>query len=166
MPSRRQSYLGRRKVVKLRRLFAVLILAVLGAALLAGTAAAQTVGGSALAIPTVLSAQLTGEQEVPGPGDPDGSGLAFVTTEPPNRICYTLTAFNIAPPNAAHIHFGPPGVAGPVVVELEPPTFGGSGGCTTADPALVANIAANPSLYYVNVHNVPYPEGAIRGQLN
>jgi CHRD domain len=151
--------------VKLRRLVVALVLAVLGAALLAGTAAAQTVGGSALAVPTVLSAQMTGEQEVPL-GDPDGFGLAFVTTEPPNRICYALTAFNIAPPNAAHIHFGPPGVAGPVVVELEPPTFGGSGGCTTADPALVANIAANPSLYYVNVHNVPYPEGAIRGQLN
>jgi hypothetical protein len=152
-------------VMKLRRLSAVLILAVLSGALLAGTAAAQTVGGSTLAVPTVLSAQLTGEQEVP-PGDPDGSGFAFVTTDPPNRICYGLTAFNIAPANAAHIHFGPPGVAGPVVVPLEPPTFGGSGGCTTADPALVSNIAANPLVYYVNVHNVPYPEGAIRGQLS
>jgi CHRD domain len=160
--------------VKLRRLSAVVILAALGALLYAGTVAAQTYGGPAaaqtggssnLAVPTVLSAQLTGEQEVPGPGDPDGFGSAFVITNPPNQICYVITAFNIAPANAAHIHVGPPGVAGDIVVELEPPTFGVSGGCTTADPALVSNIAANPSNYYVNVHNVPYPDGAIRGQL-
>ena len=56
--------------------------------------------------------------------------------------------------------------AGDVVVELRPPTFGVSGGCTSADPELVADIAANPSEYYVNVHNVPYPDGAIRGQLH
>jgi hypothetical protein len=31
--------------------------------------------------------------------------------------------------------------------------------------ALVADIAANPSEYYVNVHNKPYPAGEIRGQL-
>jgi hypothetical protein len=151
--------------MKPKRLLVVLIGAALGALLYAGPAAAQTVGGSTLAIPTILSAQMTGEQEVP-PGDPDGFGLAFVITEPPNRICYVITAFNIAPPNAAHIHFGPPGVAGDIVVPLEPPTMGFSKGCTTADPALVANIAANPSLYYVNVHNVPYPAGAIRGQLS
>jgi hypothetical protein len=35
-----------------------------------------------------------------------------------------------------------------------------------ADPELVADIAANPSEYYVNVHNKPYPAGAIRGQLH
>jgi CHRD domain-containing protein len=170
--------------VKLRRLVVALVLAALGALLYAGPAASQTYGGpaapqpnagpadsqtvgsSGLAFPTVLSAQLTGEQEVPGPGDPDGFGSAFVITDPPNRICYVLTAFNIAPANAAHIHVGPPGVAGDVVVPLEPPTFGVSGGCTTADPALVSAIAANPSNYYVNVHNVPYPDGAIRGQLH
>jgi hypothetical protein len=100
------------------------------------------------------------------PGDPDGIGSATIITVPPNKICYVITAFNIAPANAAHIHFGPPGVAGPIVVPLEPPTFGVSSGCTTADPALVSNIAANPLVYYVNVHNVPYPEGAIRGQLH
>jgi hypothetical protein len=34
------------------------------------------------------------------------------------------------------------------------------------DPELVGAIAANPSGYYVNVHNIPYPDGAIRGQLH
>jgi hypothetical protein len=57
-------------------------------------------------------------------------------------------------------------VAGPIVVALKPPTSGVSGGCTRAAPALVSAIVANPSNYYVNVHNAPYPEGAIRGQLS
>jgi hypothetical protein len=55
-------------------------------------------------------------------------------------------------------------VVGDVVVELRPPTFGISSGCTSADPE-VGDIAANPWDYYVNVHNVPYPDGATRGQL-
>jgi hypothetical protein len=31
--------------------------------------------------------------------------------------------------------------------------------------ALSLGLRANPAHYYVNVHNKPYPEGAIRGQL-
>jgi hypothetical protein len=56
-------------------------------------------------------------------------------------------------------------VAGDVVVELRPSTLDISSGCTSVDPELVGDIAANPWEYYVNVHNVPYPDGAIRGQL-
>jgi hypothetical protein len=154
--------------VKGRRLLAAAILAVLAGVLLAVPAAAQTstASSTALAGPTVLQAQLTGEQEVPGPGDPNGFGSATIALFPSSgEICYVLTAFRIAPANAAHIHQGPAGVAGDVVVELRPPTFGISGGCTAADPELVGAIAANPWEYYVNVHNVPYPDGAIRGQL-
>ena len=84
----------------------------------------------------------------------------------PNTVCYKLTARGIAPPNAAHIHEGGPGVAGPVVLPLRPPTSGFSGGCAKAAPALVSGLRANPSNYYVNVHNAPYPDGAIRGQLH
>jgi hypothetical protein len=116
---------------------------------------------------TVLRAELTGEEEVPGPGDPDGSGSATIILIRPNTICYVLTAENIAPATAAHIHVGERGEAGPVVVPLNnPPTYGVSGGCTQADPALVSNIQENPENYYVNVHNEEYREGAIRGQLS
>jgi hypothetical protein len=151
-----------------RRMIVLLTLAGVLAAMLVvvGPATAQTSDGSSLTLPTFLHAQMTGEQEVPGPGDPNGFGRATIILIPPDTVCYVLTANRIAPATAAHIHFGPPGVAGPIVVPLAPPTLGVSGGCMSADPELVANIAAHPSQYYVNVHNRPYPEGAIRGQLH
>jgi hypothetical protein len=40
-----------------------------------------------------------------------------------------------------------------------------SNGCTAIPSSLSTDLTQNPSNYYVNVHNKPYPEGAIRGQL-
>ncbi len=150
----------------LRRLVLALVLGGLVALALALPAVAQTTAGAGMATRTYLHARLTGEQEVPGPGDPNGFGSATVWTISPNTVCYRLAARGIAPPNAAHIHEAPPGVAGPVVLPLRPPTWGVSAGCTKAAPALVSALAANPSGYYVNVHNAPYPLGALRGQLH
>jgi hypothetical protein len=114
---------------------------------------------------TVLQTELSGAEEAPGPGDPDGSGSATIIVIPPDRVCYVLTAENIAPATAAHIHEAPPGEPGPVVVPLAPPTYGASGGCTQAEPEVVSGLQENPGDYYVNVHNAEYPNGAIRGQL-
>lgn len=49
---------------------------------------------------------LTGAGEVPGPGDPDGSGSAALTLNPEQEeICYTLPVANIVlPAIGAHIH--------------------------------------------------------------
>ncbi len=113
---------------------------------------------------TVLSTELTGEQEVPGPGDPDGSGQATVIVIPPDTVCYVVTAQGIEPATAAHIHEAPADEAGPVVAPLEAPTYGASGGCFQ-DPELVSGLQENPEDYYVNAHNEEYPAGAIRGQL-
>ncbi len=114
---------------------------------------------------TVLQTDLSGAEEAPGPGDPDGSGSATIIAIPPDTVCYVLTAENIAPATAAHIHQAPPGEPGPVVVPLAPPTYGASGGCTQAEPEVVSGLQENPGDYYVNVHNAEYPNGAIRGQL-
>jgi hypothetical protein len=102
---------------------------------------------------------------VPGPGDPDGSGSAFIVPVSPEAVCFVLTASGIDPAMDAHIHEAPPGEAGPIVLPLSPPTNGASGGCSEADPALVGDLQQRPSDFYVNVHNEPFPEGAIRGQL-
>ena len=114
-----------------------------------------------------LATTLTGAEEVPGPGDPDGSGEAFVTLNPgQQQVCFQLSVSGIAPATAAHIHVGPVGVAGPVVVGLAPPTAGFSSGCVSADRALINDILRNPEEYYVNVHNAEFPAGALRGQLS
>ena len=142
-----------------RRLFAVVVLALLVG--LAFALPASATGKYA----TTLEATLTGEQEVPGPGDPDGIGHAVVKVFKA-KVCYTLAVKRIKPATAAHIHLGFPGEAGPVVVPLNPPTDGFSSGCVWIPRALSLELRKHPFHFYVNVHNKPFPEGAIRGQLH
>jgi hypothetical protein len=116
-----------------------------------------------------FTTRLTGEEEVPGPGDPDGRGTATVTLNPgAGEVCFAITVANITlPAAAAHIHIGEKGVAGDIVVTLTPPDESGtSAGCVSdVDPALIQDILANPAGYYVNVHTEDFPAGAVRGQL-
>lgn len=133
---------------------------------LTGLAVAGLIAGAspAGAVTKTFTVPLTGSQEAPNPGDPDATGLARVTVDTAsNRICYVVRVSRMAPATAAHIHEAPPGVAGPVVVPLAPPTNGRSAGCITDPDA--DDIAADPGNYYVNVHNQPFPGGAVRGQL-
>lgn len=117
---------------------------------------------------TALQANLSGAAEVPGPGDPDGSGHANVVLyQSQNRICYSLSASNIDPATAAHIHSGDAASTGPVVLTLNPPGATASKGCVNGvSTDLIKAIAKHPELYYVNVHNGAYPGGAIWGQLS
>lgn len=119
---------------------------------------------------TVLFATLTGEAEAPGPGDPDGTGSAEVRIIPrQGQVCFTIQVSNIElPAAAAHIHIASADFAGPVVVNFTPPDeTGQSSGCISdLDPGLLRLIQRNPSVFYVNVHNAPFPAGAVRGQLS
>src|SRR5215218_2250441 len=112
-----------------------------------------------------LEASLTGEKEVPGPGDPNGRGEADVKVYKA-KVCYKLEVERIKPATAAHIHRGGPSVAGPIVVTLKAPTDGSSEGCEAISKQLSKKLREHPSRYYVNVHNDPYPDGAIRDQLH
>lgn len=115
--------------------------------------------------PPVSVTHLSGAAEVPGPGDPDGSGLAIVRWNTDDgTICYKILVREIEPAIAAHIHIGAEGVAGPVVQGLNAPTDGQSSGCVVNEQ-LADALAADPDNYYVNVHNAQYPAGAVRGQL-
>jgi hypothetical protein len=116
---------------------------------------------------TVLTATLTGSNEVPA-ADPDGSGtVTFHLLRGAAVICFAITVKNITlPAAAAHIHQGAAGVNGNVVVPLKAPDASGSAsGCVNSTRTLVAAILGNPSGYYANVHTTDYPAGAIRGQL-
>jgi hypothetical protein len=122
---------------------------------------------AARAVGTTYRASLTGAAEVPTSGDPNGSGVANISLvdEVLDQVCYEITVAGIAPATAAHIHVGAAGEAGRPVVTLEAPTDGEVSGCVSASDGMLDAIKANPSGYYVNVHNAEYPGGAIRGQL-
>lgn len=114
-----------------------------------------------------LAVTMTGIQEVPGPGDADGSGTVEIRVNPrENSVCWDLYARGIEPATAAHIHRGAAGIAGPPVLALTTPDASGrSQGCATLDPGLARQIAMRSFDFYVNVHTAPHPAGAIRGQL-
>lgn len=160
----------------MRRRFTVLAMSLVVALVIGGMstpASAADRSGPARATANVV--RLDGAQE-PLPADPDGTGV-FAYAAFDSRLCYLLTANNIAPATAAHVHAAPPGQSGPVVVALAPPTIGVSGGCIQAVPNTTPNgpnvllrseldaIIAQPGAFYVNVHNAPFPAGAIRAQL-
>jgi CHRD domain len=147
--------------LKPRRLLATVVLTMLAAAVvfaLPATAATQPLA--------TLRANLT--TAVPGPGDPDGTGTAMFKVYK-TKLCYTLSVQGIKPATEAHIHKGAKGQTGPVVVPTDQTSFNlprpTSRGCEPIPSSLSTALIQNPSNYYVNVHNKPYPEGAIRGQL-
>jgi hypothetical protein len=116
-----------------------------------------------------LIASMTGAAEVPVPGDPDGTGTAWIRlNQGQSQICFEIRVANIVlPATAAHIHPGAAGQANPPIVNLAPPNAQGfSAGCINNVPEqLIKDIRQNPQNFYVNVHNAQYPGGAVRGQL-
>ena len=147
---------------------------VLAAALVFGLAILAAPAAAASGKVTRLAASLKGANEVPGPGDPDGRGSAFVRLAG-DKACFVLEWSKITAPTAAHIHSGRAGVAGPVVVLFFQPgtnaaslpdTLDSVAGCVDVDPAVARKIAASPRDYYVNIHTADFAPGAIRGQLH
>jgi hypothetical protein len=134
---------------------------VCSAALIASSASAQLAGDGGKR----YVVNMTGAAEVPGPGDPDGSGRAVITVNRgQKRVCWDITVSGVDTITAAHIHIGFAGqaFAGNIIVHLDPDT-----GCTTT-PVSVAVLDAliqAPQAFYVNVHNAAFPAGALRGQL-
>jgi CHRD domain len=107
----------------------------------------------------------TGAQEVPGPGDPDGLGMAVFTLSG-TTLNYTAMVQNIGAPSASHIHRGGPTVPGPVVITLAssyPDNV--ASGTATVPPNILDEFIADPTNFYFNVHNAEFGGGAIRGAL-
>ncbi|HVM13705.1 MAG TPA: CHRD domain-containing protein [Egibacteraceae bacterium] len=128
------------------------------------------ISGELLAPTGAVIAEMFGEAEIPGPGDPDAVGFAFLlSTDRPDELCSFLGVFDLDPPaTAAHVHEGGVDEAGPPVIDLPVPAGPApfAVGCQQAlDAALVADVMAGDGGHYVNVHNATFPDGAIRGQL-
>ena len=114
-----------------------------------------------------LTAELTGEAEVPGPGDPDAGGQATVVVEPgSSQLCFRIEVRGIGEAGGTSVHEGDPGEDGAVVLGLDPPQEGSSQGCVSASPALLDRVGNRPEDFYLNVRTDEHPEGAVRGQLS
>jgi CHRD domain len=146
----------------------VMLIAVLAVALAAAAVATAGNGGRP------LSATLTGAAEVPGPGDSDASGEAFLRlNQGQERICFTVSWADIdGTVLVGHIHPGAAGEVNPPLVDLffgPLPGTGSASGCSQdpdIDRGLIKAIRKHPSDYYVNVHSTEFEAGAVRGQLS
>jgi hypothetical protein len=122
-----------------------------------------------------FSAELDGFQEIdpvtgqPGAGDLEASGFARATINPGQGVaCYELEHDVEPDPFGFHIHVGEAGENGPIVVNFftDPAGVVPDSGCVDIDRDLARDILRNPEGYYFNLHNAPFPAGAIRGQLS
>lgn len=130
------------------------------------------IGAAAFALPASAATiqfvvPLSGAQEVdssgnPNQGDLDGAGTATLTIDDVAlTISWVIEVSNIAlPPIGAHIHNAPAGSNGPILIDFNSQLTGS--GLFDAD---LASVLADPTQWYVNVHNADFQAGAIRGQL-
>jgi hypothetical protein len=126
---------------------------------------------------TPLFAVLNGGNECNGASPPVcrqgnlfGFGSATIIFPTATSICFGIVVNGIvSPPTLAHIHSGTSGINGPIVIPLTPPVTGNPGassGCVSpVAAATILAIRADPTKFYVNVHNKPFPAGTMRGQL-
>jgi hypothetical protein len=112
---------------------------------------------------TLFRASLDPFQEVqPVPGSLAG-GWAIVTLDTAtHRISYELRTFGVTG-TAAHIHAGPPGVAGAIAVPLSGGPSTWVGNSIPLTPVQIATLQSGG--WYVNVYSAGNPGGEIRGQL-
>jgi hypothetical protein len=130
-----------------------------------------------------FSASLAGANEVP-PVSSDGTGLAtFSLNDSQTALDYTLITYGLEDTVQAHIHLGPAGENGDVVVFLFGPEATGvtrdgilaQGTITEADLMPMPNVFDGTMVTlidhlragtaYVNVHTLANPGGEIRGQV-
>ncbi|MDQ3778889.1 MAG: CHRD domain-containing protein, partial [Actinomycetota bacterium] len=109
---------------------------------------------------------------------PGGTGTAELTLNPGGKICYvldvTLTRAGDVPAEPApgignaHIHTD---ATGGIAVPLDA-SFASLGDgryvaadCVRMDKEAVREVLANPTDYYINIHTVFFPAGAVTGEL-
>ncbi len=131
------------------------------------TPAATGKKGKTAAVPSrTYTVKLTGPAETP-PGAPTGTGAAVIALHGKTlQVCWRfahLHGFTSA--TFAHIHIGPKGTSGNIVVPMSTGPSLQHKGCVSAAAAMIEAIEKNPHGYYVNIHSKKYPGGAVRAQL-
>jgi hypothetical protein len=129
-----------------------------------------------------LAANLNGGEETPILNTGAVGTAEVIVDAASQEVTVTLRVFNIpTPTTAGHIHIGPAGIAGPVVINFPEALVGRTGdfamtfragpnqfvarpaiGINTMQDAIQAIVNGNS---YVNIHTQQFPAGEIRGQL-
>jgi CHRD domain len=139
-----------------------------------GLAFTLVVAGAAVGRPQAttirLGATLNAAQEVPAPTGDVGAGRgAFVATVSSTAsgasMTWQLTFSGLTgPASAAHVHIGPRGQAGGVVVALCGPCESPASGTANVDATVLAALQTGGA--YANVHTNTNKAGEIRGQVS
>jgi CHRD domain/PEP-CTERM motif len=144
-------------------------------------AASMLMTGAAHAVAITFPINATGAEEVtaagvPNQGDLDGSAIGTITLDEGAGGATGSATFNLLLANldfdftGHHIHQAPATTTGPIVLDFGDPNtiLSGStllGTITGLPSATIAAVFANPSGFYYNLHNTPFPSGAVRDQL-
>jgi hypothetical protein len=137
-------------------------------------AALGVVGAPPAAATLTITANVSGDQVVPGPGDDDAVGVAspFMRLDPEDpgaggRACVFYETTGMDPATAAQIGSGDPGEAGTIVLTIPVDDFGdgGSGCLDGVDPALVQSFNDDPAAFFVQLVTDAFPDGAVRGPI-
>ena len=109
-------------------------------------------------------------------GDPDGSAIGTLTLDNGTGGNTGFAIFNLSlqnldfPLSAHHIHQAPTTTTGGVVLGFGNPETMRTGNTLSGtvpnlSSATINGIFANPGAFYYNLHNTPFPGGAVRDQL-
>jgi len=149
--------------------------------MIAALVGAVFVGSLAFAAGKHFTAALTGQEETPAVKTAATGKADFLLVNDGKQMSYYISAHNLTNANAAHIHSGKKGQAGPPVANLfsGPAKKGKVNGKfiegTLSDKDLMGSLHGKHisdlvSLMssgdaYVNVHTDAHPNGEIRGQI-
>jgi hypothetical protein len=114
--------------------------------------------------PVKLTAKLAARGEIPAPKAAARATGLFTASLSGRSLTWRLTFSRLTGrAQAAHIHLGKPGVAGPVAVPLCGPCVSGAHGKVTVTAKVRAALLAGGA--YVNVHTARNAAGEVRGQV-
>ena len=179
-------------MARLHHLAPVLSIAPLALVLTVGSAAAQDSNvpepssfTSAFSIP-ISPDPVVDAMGQPAPGESGATGSYRLRVDRVSDVvCYDITISGVTEPfmsparTATHLHQGPVGAQGPARIVFPNPQSGTSSGCqqvptTVGLPAggpdagaafTLAQLEADPTGFYADVHTMGNPAGALRGQV-
>jgi hypothetical protein len=136
---------------------------------------------SALAASQTFNINANGAKEVnaggtPNQGDPDGTAIGTLLLDDGTGGSTGFATFNVTVANVDfpftgfHIHQAPSTTTGSIVLNFgSPETFRTGNIVAGTVPGLSSStidaVFANPQGFYFNMHNQPFPGGAVRDQL-